>query len=48
MPYTCTKTSFPLFVYEQELRQTILPTFKEAVKLFNIILSKNVANNNHR
>jgi len=32
MPYTCTKRSFPLFGYEQELRQTILPTFKEAVK----------------
>src|SRR6218665_4188727 len=37
MPYTCTKTSFPLFDYEQELRQTILPTFKEAVKSYLLV-----------
>ena len=29
---THTKTSFPLFGYEQELRQTVLPTFEDVVK----------------
>src|SRR6218665_1117054 len=38
MSYTCTKTSFPLFGYEQELRQSILPTVKEAVKSYLLVL----------
>jgi len=31
---TRTKTSASLFGYEQELRQTILPTFEDAVKSY--------------
>ena len=31
---TRTRTSFPLFGYEQEFRQTVLPTFQDVVKSY--------------
>jgi len=35
--YTCTKTSFPLFGHEQELRKTVLGTFEDAVKSYLLV-----------
>ena len=37
MPTTRTKTSFQLLGYEQELRQTALPTFKDVVKSYLLV-----------
>jgi len=34
---TRTKTSFPLFYYEQELRQTVLPTFEDVMKSYLLV-----------
>jgi len=34
---TRTKTSFPLFGYEQELGQTVLPTFEDVVKSYLLV-----------
>src|SRR6218665_372489 len=35
--YTCTKISYPLFGQEQELRQTVLETFEDAVKSYLLV-----------
>jgi len=34
---TRTKTRFPLFGYEQELRQTVLPTFEDIMKSYLLV-----------
>ncbi len=35
--YICTKRSYPLFGHEQELRQTVLETFEDAVKSYLLV-----------